>query len=165
MDINTIPFFCSYLFDQPVQIGDILLRETNETRQIWTYAQVPGKKYLDKPVFVLTSGKTASGAEAFVSSMKRLKRATLIGETTKGATMPGGSHRVNEHFSLWISTGRSSSGSAQNENKGAQPDVSVSAADALNEAYRQALDRVIQASQDQDWKAELTKIRLGLSAN
>jgi len=163
MDINTIPFFCSYLFEQPVQIGDILLRETNETRQLWTYAQVPGKRYLNKPVFILTSGRTASGAEAFVSSMRRLKRATLVGEPTKGATMPGGSHRVNDHFSIWISTGRSSSGSVQNENKGTQPDIAVPAADALTEAYRQALDRIEQTSQDAEWKAELGKIRAGLT--
>lgn len=162
MDVNTIPFFCSYLFERPVLIGDILVRETNETRQLWTYAQVPGKRYTDKPIYVLTSGRTASGAEAFVSAMKRLKRATIIGEPTRGATMPGGSQRVNEHFTVWISTGRSSSGKAENENKPAQPDVAVAAEDALTEAHRLALDAAILTSRDTAWTEKLNQVRSSL---
>lgn len=158
MDINTIPFFCSFLFDEPVQIGDIFWRETNETRQLWTYAQVPGKKYLDKPVYILTSGKTASGAEGFVRNLKRLKRAVLIGETTMGATMPGMSHRVNEHFSIWISTGRAAGGSAANENKGAVPDIAVAAENALKAAHLQAINQIMQNATDEDWKTELKNI-------
>ena len=159
MDINTIPFFCSYLFDKPVQIGDIFLRETGETRQIWTYAQIPGRKYLDKPVYILTSKKTGSGAEAFVRQLKRLKRATLIGETTAGATLPGMSHRVNEHFSVWVSTGRSSEGSAQNENKGVAPDIAVAPEEALTAAHRQAIDQILQTTTDEEWKTQLKNVR------
>ncbi len=158
MDINTIPFFCSYLFDQPVQIGDIFTRESNETRQLWTYAQVPGHKYVNKPIFILTSQRTASGAEGFVSGLKRLKRAVLVGETTAGASMPGGSHRVNDHFSIWISTGRSAAGTAGNENKGIEPHVAVPSDVALNEAHRSALDGLIRNA-DEKWKNELIKIR------
>lgn len=162
MDVNTIPFFCSYLFERPVLIGDMLVRETNETRQLWTYAKVPGKRYTDKPVYVLTSGRTASGAEAFVSAMRRLKRATIVGEPTRGATMPGGSQRVNEHFTVWISTGRSSSGKVENENKPAQPDVAVAAENALTEAHRLALDAAILASRDTVWTEQLTRVRSSL---
>lgn len=162
MDINAIPFFCSYLFDKPVQVGDIYSRETKETRQLWTYAQVPGRKYLDKPVYILTSNKTASGAEGFVQHLKRLKRATIIGETTRGATMPGMSHRVNEHFSIWISTGRSANGSAQNENKGVQPDIEATADKALNAAHLEALNQLLQNGKDEEWKAEIRKIAAGV---
>jgi C-terminal processing protease CtpA/Prc len=158
MDINTIPFFCSFLFAEPVQLGDIFWRETNETRQLWTYAQVPGRKYLDKPVYVLMSNRTASGAEAFVRHLKRLKRAALIGETTRGATLPGMSHRVNEHFSIWISTGRSANASAANENKGIAPDIVAAPEKALNAAHRQALNQMLQTATDVDWKTELKRI-------
>ena len=161
MDIETMPFFSGYLFERPVEFGDIFVRERNEKRILMTAAEVPGKRYGDKPVYVLTSGRTASGAEAFVKAMQRLKRATIIGETTRGATMPGGTVRVNEHFAIWISTGRSSSGSAQNENKGTPPDISVPVADAINEAHRQALNRLAQSADD-PWKEELVKIRSGL---
>ena len=164
MDINTMPFFSGYLFERPVEFGDIFVRERKETTKLMTVADVPGKRYGDRPVFVLTSGRTASGAEAFVSAMRRHKRATIVGETTRGATMPGGTHRVNEHFAIWISTGRSSAGQAKDENKGFPPDVAVPAADALAESHKLALDRVA-ASADAERKAELTKIRSGLTAN
>lgn len=165
MDINTMPFFTSYLFDEPVLFGDITVPGTKEARQLWTYAQVPGRKYGNKNVYVLTSRRTASGAEGFVSAMRRLKRATMIGETTRGATMPGGSFRVNEHFSIWISTGRSSAGRAELENKGVEPDIATAPEAALNEAHRQALDHLIKSGSDPDWKAQLEKIRADLKAN
>jgi len=76
--------------------------------------------------------------------------------------MPGGSQRVNEHFSIWISTGRSSTGKPELENKGVVPDTATTAQEALNEAHRQALDQLIQNSSDADWKAELVKVRATL---
>lgn len=163
MDINTIPFFCSYLFDAPVIIGDITSRDSQESRQLWTYAKVPGSKYLGKPVFVLTSARTASGAEGFVSALKRFKRATLIGQTTAGATMPGMSHRVNENFSIWISTGRSTSGNADTENKGVVPDLEVDASNAITVAHSKALEQLAATTVDDAWKAELERLRSGLA--
>lgn len=156
MDINTVPFFSSYLFGSPVHFGDHHTRETNQTQQLWTSGKVPGRKYLDKPVYVLTSARTASGAEAFVGHLKRLKRAVLVGETTRGATMPGMSHRVNEHFSIWISTGRSSNPAA--ENKGVMPDMEAAPENALNLAHLEALNQLLQTSKDEDWKAELRNV-------
>ncbi len=156
-DIDTAPFISSYLFEKPVKVGEINWHETVETRQVWTSAQVPGRKYLNKPVYILTSRRTASGAEGFVSSLKNLKRATLVGETTMGATMPGMSHRVNEHFSVWISTGRSRAGSAANENKGTPPDIAVAPENALKTAHLQAIYQILQTATDEDWKTELKR--------
>jgi retinol-binding protein 3 len=156
MDVNTVPFFSSYLFGSPVHFTDFHSRETNETRQLWTSPKVPGNKYLDKPIYVLTSARTASGAETFVSSVKRLKRAVLVGETTMGATMPGMSHRVNQHFSIWISTGRSANRSA--ENKGVSPDIEATPENALNTAHAKALNQLLQINRDEVWKAESQNI-------
>ena len=158
MDIDTMPFFCGYLFERPVEFGDVFVRERNEKRKLLTFAEVPGKRYLDKPVYVLTGPRTASGAEAFVGAMRRHKRAMLIGETTMGATMPGGTNRVNAHFTIWISTGRSSAAAAAEENKGTRPDLAVPVADALKEAHRQALDHLARFA-DAPRKEELMKIR------
>ena len=159
-DIDTAPFVSSYLFEKPVKVGEITWHETGELRQVWTSALVPGRKYLNKPVYILTSRRTASGAEGFVSSLKNLKRVTLIGETTMGATMPGMSHRVNEHFSVWISTGRSRSGSTANENKGTPPDIAVAPENALKAAHLQAINQIMQAANEEDRKTELKNIAL-----
>ncbi len=72
--------------------------------------------------------------------------------------MPGISHRVNEHFSLWISTGRAASGSVANENKGISPDIAVAPEKALNTAYSQALNLLLQRASDEDWKSVLKNI-------
>lgn len=155
MDIDTMPFFCSYFFDKPVQFGDIFVREKNETRQLWTQPQVPGKKYLDKPIYILMSRKTASGAEAFVRRLRELKGATLIGEATAGATMPGGTQRINEHFSIWISTGRGSKSTTENENKGTIPDIEIAPEKAITAAYQKVLTNLLENVKDDDWKKRL----------
>jgi hypothetical protein len=69
--------------------------------------------------------------------------------------MPGISNRVNDHFSIWISIGRSSQSSAKNENKGVLPDNTVSPEKALNVAYSEALNHILQSSKDEDWKNEV----------
>jgi C-terminal processing protease CtpA/Prc len=85
---------------------------------------------------------------------------TLVGETTMGATMPGMSHRVNEHFSVWISTGRSASGSAASENKGISPHIEVAPEKALNTAHLQAINQIMQTLTDEERKKELGKITI-----
>ena len=156
MGLYTAPFFSSYLFDEPVHLNDYQTRDSPEVRQIWTSAKVPGRKYLNKPVYILTSNRTASGAEGFVSALKRLKRVTLVGETTMGATMPGMSHRINPHFSVWISTGRSSNHTT--ENKGVVPDIQTAPENAQNIAHLKALERLLEKSTDETWTEELKSL-------
>ena len=43
---------------------------------------MPGTRYLDRPVYVLTSGHTFSGGEDFAYTLQALDRATVVGETT-----------------------------------------------------------------------------------
>src|SRR4051794_5091375 len=81
---DAIPMLCSYFFATPTQLNDIYWRPDKSTRQFWTWAHVPGKRYLDKPIYLLTSHGTFSGAEELAYDLKTLKRATLIGETTGG---------------------------------------------------------------------------------
>ena len=65
-------------------------RPTNSTFQSWTLRHVPGKRYGDKPVYILTSHKTLSAAEEFAYNLKNLKRATQVGEITGGRRKPVG---------------------------------------------------------------------------
>jgi hypothetical protein len=102
-----VALLCSYLFGaEPIHLNDLYWREGNRTEQFWTLANVPGKRYTGKPVYVLTSNKTFSGGEEFVYNLKNLKRATLIGETTGGGAHPGGVFRLTEHFGVFVPTGR-----------------------------------------------------------
>ena len=78
-DPAMVAYVSSYLFDKQTHLNDIYERRMDETRQFWT-RPVPGKKLGGtKPVYVLTSSRTFSGAEEFSYNLKSLKRATIVG--------------------------------------------------------------------------------------
>jgi peptidase S41-like protein len=131
----------SYLFDHPEYWFSP--REA-PTESSWTRSQVEGNKLADKPVYVLTSPTTYSGAEQFCYDLKMLKRATLVGETTGGGAHAGVFHRIDEHFGIAISEARVVNPYAKYdwEGTGVGPDVKVKAEDALETAERLAEDRL-----------------------
>jgi retinol-binding protein 3 len=138
----------SYLFDpEPVHLNDLYFRFNNQTRQFWTHAYVPGKRFgPDKPIYVLTSNFTFSAAEEFSNNLQTLKRATIIGETTGGGANPGDWFKVGEHFNLFISTGKAINPITQDnwEGKGVLPDIAVPAEQALLTAQILAMQPIIE---------------------
>src|SRR5207244_11399604 len=79
----------SYLFDEPVHLNSLYWRERDRTDDFWTAGNVRGRHFgQGKPVFVLTSSRTFSGAEEFAYNLKSLKRALIVGETTGGCANP-----------------------------------------------------------------------------
>ena len=84
-----VVYWCSHLFDErPTHLNDIFHADTGETHQFWTLPYVPGPRYLDRPVYVLTSSRTFSGGEDFAYTLQALGRAQVIGETTGGGAHP-----------------------------------------------------------------------------
>src|SRR5580693_8247727 len=84
-----VVFWCSYLFDgEPTHLNDIFRADTGETRQFWALPYVPGTRYPDQPVYVLTSERTFSGGEDLCYTLQALGRAQVIGETTGGGAHP-----------------------------------------------------------------------------
>jgi C-terminal processing protease CtpA/Prc len=143
-DPEMVALICSYLFGpEPVHLNDLYWREGNRTEQFWTRKEVAGKRYLNKDVYVLTSKYTFSGAEEFAYNLKNLKRATIIGETTGGGAHPGGGFRINEHFSMFVPTGRAISPITKSnwEGTGVKPDIEVPADQALTLARLLALKK------------------------
>jgi len=96
-------------------------------------------------VYVLTSKRTFSGAEEFTYNLKNLKRATIVGETTGGGAHPGGGFRINEHFGMFVPTGRAISPITKTnwEGTGVSPDISVPADQALHVARIMALKKTL----------------------
>lgn len=150
-DAATVALVTSYLFDQPVHLNDIYRRDDNQTRQSWTLPYVPGRRYGDKPVFVLTSDFTFSGGEEFSYNLKNLKRATIIGETTKGGAHPGQRYAINEQVEMCIPMGRAINPiSGTNwEGTGVTPDIEMPQEQALQTAYQLALRAVLARIEDQ----------------
>jgi C-terminal processing protease CtpA/Prc len=91
-------------------------------------------------IFLLTSKRTASAAEHLALSLKRTGRATLIGETTRGAGHYGGIEDLGGGYSAFIPVGRTFDPDTNQgwEGSGVKPDVEVPADQALDEALRRA---------------------------
>ncbi|MFF1799136.1 S41 family peptidase, partial [Kitasatospora sp. NPDC058263] len=68
--------WCSYFFpDDQVHLNDIYDRASGATRQFWTSAHLPAPRYLDRPVYVLTSAVTFSGGEDVAYTLQAHGRA------------------------------------------------------------------------------------------
>lgn len=135
-----VQFILSYLFAKPTHFMDTYSRSDHTLHESWTLPHVPGKRFIGKPLFVLTSRRTFSAAEAFCYALKTLDRATLVGETTGGGAHPMEVHRIDEHFSISVPTGQSISPITHTdwEGTGVEPNVKVPAAEAFDEALRRA---------------------------
>jgi C-terminal processing protease CtpA/Prc len=84
---------------------------------------------VDKPVYVLTSTRTFSGAEQFSYDLKMLRRAILVGETTGGAAHSGVFYRIDDHFGIGIPETKSINPISKTDwaETGVEPDVKVKA--------------------------------------
>jgi hypothetical protein len=133
----------SHFFAVPTHLNDVYSRSDNSTRESWTTPNVSGKRFLDKPVYLLTSRQTFSAAEDFSYALKNVKRATVIGETTGGGAHPIGPYRINDHYFIIVPIGRSISPITKTdwEGTGVEPDIKVPAADALGEALKRVRDQ------------------------
>ncbi len=154
-----VALLASYLFDGwPVQLSGIYSRDTGQTEQAWTTSFVPGKRYgKEKPVYVLTSAKTVSAAEAFAYDLQAVKRATIVGEVTMGGANPGNVFRVTDHFHMQIAQGRAVNPVTKTnwEGTGVTPDVRVRADLALATARLMALKERAGKTDDPDQKQEV----------
>jgi hypothetical protein len=161
-DPKMVALICSYLFGaEPVHLNDLHWREGKGERveEFWTLKNVSGRRYAGKDVYVLTSGYTFSGAEEFSYNLKNLKRATLVGETTGGGANPGGGNRLSAHFGAFIPTGRAVSPITRTnwEGTGVEPDVKVSADQALKTAQLIALRKALDKTTDEELKGAIQR--------
>jgi C-terminal processing protease CtpA/Prc len=142
-----VALISSYFFDgEPLHLNSLYWREEDFTQQYWTLPYVPGKRYSDKPVYVLTSPATFSAGEEFAYNLQTRQRATLVGATTGGGAHPGSPYRLHPHFEVFIPVGRAINPVTNDnwEGKGVIPDITVAQEKALNVAHRLALETIIE---------------------
>ena len=141
-----VVFWCSYLLDErPTHLNDIFHADTGETRQFWALPYVPGTRYPDRPVFVLTSGRTFSGGEDFAYTLQALGRATVVGETTGGGAHPTRGFPISAAVHIGIPFARSVNPVTGTnwQGTGVVPDVPADAERAYDVAYARALEEVL----------------------
>lgn len=94
--------------DKRVHINDLIWRNrgtsTFRTESFWSLPTPVS--YLAKPVYVLVGPKTYSGGEEFAYDLQVLKRATVVGERTRGGANPGGLNELGSDLFVVVPTGR-----------------------------------------------------------
>ena len=141
-----VVFWCSYLVsERPTHLNDIFHADTGETRQFWSLPYVPGTRYVDRPVYVLTSSRTFSGGEDFCYTLQALGRAELIGETTGGGAHPTRPFPISRAVHIGIPFARTINPVTGTnwQGTGVVPDVAVPEAEAYDVAYGKALRHVL----------------------
>jgi hypothetical protein len=142
-----VVFWCSYMFDErPTHFSDIVHADTGETIQFWALPYVPGSRYLDRPVYVLTSRRTFSAGEDLCYTLQALGRAKMIGETTGGGAHPTRVYPVSTAVCVGIPFARSVNpvtGADWPPATGVVPDIAVPETEAYDVAYTKALQHVL----------------------
>ncbi|MEZ5065959.1 MAG: S41 family peptidase [bacterium] len=138
---DMVHFITSYLYGPEPRHLLTYYHAQEAPDSAYTLAAVPGRRRPEIPVFIVTSGFTASGGEEFTYVLQQHGRATVVGERTVGAGHGGGVHAVAANFEAFIPdfrpvhpvTGRGW------ESVGVQPDLEAPADRALDVAVREAL--------------------------
>ena len=162
---SMVALLCSYLLPPypAVHLSDVSWPAEQRTQQSWTLPYVNGPRYLERPVYVLIGPETATAAEEFAYTLKQLKRATLIGETTAGKANPGAGQRLNDHFWMFLPTGQEiNTVTGDNwESSGVLPDFKVPVELALKVAHYMGLTDLSKRAQpmDQELGAALETVK------
>ena len=125
----------TYLFDEVTHLASTEMRG-QPVRERWTFEDVPGPRFLDRPVLILTNDSTFSAAESFTFGLKVTGRALTVGEGTGGGGHFGGVERISEDFTLFVPVGRTFDPRTGRgwEAEGIQPDIPAASEDALDVA-------------------------------
>lgn len=127
----------SYLLPPGTEISGSFDRPTGERTHTTTAAWVPGRIFgPDKPIYILTSERTFSAAEAVAYDLQAAKRAVVVGEVTGGGANPFEYRRIDAHFALSLPEARSINPITGTnwQDVGVKPDVAVPADQALETA-------------------------------
>jgi hypothetical protein len=150
---SMIQLINSYFFDEPTHLNSFYIRQEDTIQQFWTQAHIEGERMSDVDLYVLTSSTTFSGAEEFAYNLKNLERATLIGETTGGGAHPVdrvGFENLNVGMSLPFGRAINPVTGTNWEGTGVSPDIEVPANEALDVAKRDALNKLLEKTSDED---------------
>lgn len=147
-----VGYFLSLLLPEKTKIFDEISRVPSGGMQVQeggTVKPINTRQYLEKPVYVLTSSKTASAAEAVSHVLKYSGRAQIIGQSTYGAGYLGDDFVVDDSFVMTISyaTGKHPAAERGWEGDGVQPHVLTDYHKAFHIARTMALSELVKAEE------------------
>jgi C-terminal processing protease CtpA/Prc len=130
-------------------------KDRKRDEQEWTYAYTPGKHMPDAKVYILTGRGTGSASEGFAYAMQKLKRATIVGDTSAGAGIAGGNVQLGHNLQAFVPI-KMVVGPNDNvgwEGIGVIPEVLTGKEDALVATRKLILQDILKTSTDTVQKA------------
>jgi hypothetical protein len=145
-------YLSSYFLPYPTQLSGSYSRQTGSLTEFWTRRDIGMEARLDVPLFILTGPNTFSASESFAYDMQSRKRATLVGEPTKGGAHSVDVFGIDDQFEFYISTERAVSPVTGGnwEGTGVIPDIRVPATAALDAAVVEAKKTAEAYGRDKD---------------
>jgi len=133
-----VQLISSYFFDKPTLLGRTYFRKDDITDENWTLETVKGKRMPHVSLYILTDEDVFSAGESFTYSLQALKRATVIGERTKGGAHITKPFRIGNRFIVRIPWGRAINPITGTnwEGTGVEPDIKVKSKKALDVALK-----------------------------
>jgi retinol-binding protein 3 len=134
---ETMDFLLSYFLQDSAQIAEMRYRKDNKIVKSYTVKDTLILKIpKDVPLYLLVSNKTSSAAEGFAYTLQQYKRATIIGEQTKGEGNPGELFVINEDLYIMIPTieGINPVSNKSIDGIGVTPDIQIASSKALTKA-------------------------------
>lgn len=141
---ETVAWLSSYFVKGKVHLNSFYTRSTGYYQRMWTSAKISNKHFEDLPLYVLTGPDTFSAAEEFAYNFKHMKRATIVGETSKGGANPWQWFSLPDGFRIGIPTTEAINPITKSnwEGVGVLPDIPTNTENALDTAYKMALDHI-----------------------
>ncbi len=143
---NMMQLLASYFTDEkPVLLSNFYERKTNNKTQLFTFKNIDGKRR-NTPLYMLTSKRTFSAAEAFTYTLKHLGKAVVVGEKTRGGANRTKRVNLNDDFTISVPYIEATHPVTKTnwEGKGVQPNISTSKKDAFITAYIDAINKTVK---------------------
>jgi hypothetical protein len=133
-------YLSSYFLPFSTELCGVYTRADGLLTRAWTRRDIGMEPRTDVPLFILVGPNTFSAAECFAYDMQSRKRATLVGEPTKGGAHDVDLFAVDDLFEFYVSTGRAVSPVTGGnwEGTGVIPEIRVPASSALDAALAEA---------------------------
>jgi hypothetical protein len=155
---DMVQFLASYFFAERTPLLQTFRRAADpQTTTDYTLAQLPGRRMPIVDLFILTSPRTFSAAEAFAFALQQRGRAVIVGETSGGGGNAGRYRTLPHGFRAFVPMAHAVSPVTERswEGIGVLPDLAVSATEAESAAHREALRRLLAAATDETRRAAL----------
>lgn len=138
------------LVAERTHVTDIYIRSENATLPYYTSPDSTSGALSQIPIYVLTSYKTFSAAEGLTYALQTLKRATIVGEVTRGGAHTVTYRPLSAGFVADIPFGHAIDPRTKTswEGKGILPDVVINSDYALEKAEQLIFDDRIKLAKD-----------------